>query len=494
MSSDLRPQMTDGFRDECGVAAVHGHEEASKLVYLALYALQHRGQESCGIVAGNGEGLRRQAGMGYVADIFDEETLEGLKGTHAIGHVRYGTAGVSSVENAQPLVMTHRRGPVAVAHNGNLVNALTLRQELEDAGSIFRTSSDTEVILHLIAKSKQEDLTDALAEGLARVSGAFSLVFADRGRIIAVRDPQGFRPLSLGRLPEGNPVIASESCAFDLLGARLERDIAPGEMFIVEPDGTERSLHPFEEAEPAPCIFEYVYFARPDSTVFGRSVGEVRGRMGQELAKEKPVDADLVVPVPDSGVPAAMGFSKASGIPVDMGLVRNHYVGRTFIEPAQSIRHFGVKVKLNPVRSLIAGRRVVLVDDSLVRGTTMAKIVSMVRQAGATEVHVRISCPPTVSPCYYGVDTPSKGELIANQMSIDDIRKFVAADSLAYLPLEAMRRAVGSTPGPFCDACYTENYPVPIRDGEELRDAMRRASKGVLDLRHGRPRDAEEKA
>jgi amidophosphoribosyltransferase len=466
------------------VAAVHGHPEAANLVYLALYALQHRGQESAGIAAGDGTRLRRSVGMGHVAEVFaDEERLRELSGSHAIGHVRYGTSGSSALENAQPLRMTHRRGPVALAHNGNLVNALTLRHELDREGSIFRTTSDTEVILHLLARSKQETLEDALAEALGRVSGAYCLVVADDSRLIVVRDPHGFRPLSLGRTEEGAVVVASESCAFDLIGARFERDIAPGEMLVIGPNpGQERSFFPFPKVRPLPCIFEYVYFSRPDSFVFGRPVGEVRRALGRELAREQPADARLVVPVPDSGVPAALGYSQEAGIPFDFGLVRNHYVGRTFIEPAQSIRHFGVKVKLNAVRSLLSGREIVLVDDSLVRGTTMAKIVTMVRQAGARKVHVRISCPPTIASCYYGVDTPSKRELIAAQMPVEGIREFVGADSLGYLSLEGMHRAVGTDQGRFCVACYTDDYPVPVRDGDELRARMKLMDESVEDL------------
>jgi amidophosphoribosyltransferase len=470
-------------RDHCGVAAVYDHEEAANLVYLALYALQHRGQESAGIVASDGQRLRRHVGSGYVADVFSEDELADLPGRAAIGHVRYSTAGGTGLDNAQPLVMSHRRGPVAIAHNGNLVNALTLRERLEAEGSIFRTTSDTEVVLHLLARSPKRDVVEALADALREVSGAFSLVVADRERIIAARDPHGFRPLSLGRLPSGCPVIASESCAFDLIGARLERDIAPGEMLVIGPGATERSLEPFAAASPTPCVFEYVYFSRPDSTVYGRPVGSVRTELGRELAREHPVEADLVVPVPDSGVPAAIGFARRSGIPFDFGLVRNHYVGRTFIEPAQSIRHFGVKVKLNAVRALIAGRRVVLVDDSLVRGTTMAKIVTMVRQAGATAVHVRISCPPTVAPCFYGVDTPRRDELAAARNSVEEIRRFVGADSLAYLSPQGMWRAVGVREGEMCAACYTDRYPVEIRDPEELRDMMSRGEDRVEEIR-----------
>jgi amidophosphoribosyltransferase len=460
----------DQFRDKCGVAAVHGHPEAANLVYLALYALQHRGQESAGIVAGDGQSLHRHVGMGLVADVVTPAALARLPGSHAIGHVRYGTAGLSSIENAQPLQMNHRRGALSIAHNGNLVNAEELQAELEAEGAIFRSTTDTEAILHLVARSRAHDVVDALVDALRQVEGAYCLVLADESRVIAARDPHGIRPLSLGRLPGGEPVVASESCAFDLVGAKFERDIEPGEVIVFAPGpagpGVEHSLFPFPQALRVPCIFEYVYFARPDSIVFGRPVAEVRRALGRELAREHPAPADLVVPVPDSGVPAAIGFANASGIPFDVGLTRNHYIGRTFIEPAQSIRHFGVKVKLNPARALIEGRRVVLVDDSLVRGTTMAKIVHMVRDAGAREVHVRISCPPTISPCYYGVDTPSRSELIAASETVEQIRQHITADSLGYLSLEGMVRAAQGVPGEFCTACYTGTYPVPLHGNQ----------------------------
>ncbi len=460
--------------EKCGVAAVHGHPEAANLVYLALYALQHRGQEAAGIVASDGKELRRVAGLGYVADVFTPERLETLAGTLAIGHNRYATAGASGLENVQPLLMKTKRGPLAVAHNGNLVNALSLRRTLEAEGAVFHSSSDTEVILQMAARSARRDLPGALVEALSIVRGAYCLVVADRERVVAVRDPHGFRPLSIGRLPGGSPVIASESCAFDLIGARYERDIAPGELIVFGPDREERSSFPLPPASPTPCIFEYVYFSRPDSQVFGRPVSEVRRALGARLALEQPVDADLVVPVPDSGVPAAIGYSRASGIPFDFGLTRNHYVGRTFIEPAQAIRHFGVKVKLNPVKELIAGRRVVMVDDSLVRGTTMAKIVQLMRQAGAREVHVRLSCPPTLSPCFYGIDTPTEEELIASFMSVPEIRMQIGADSLGYLSLEGMHRAVGSELGEFCAACFTGDYPLPVTDRAALSEERRR--------------------
>ena len=460
--------------EKCGVAAVHGHPEAANLVYLALYALQHRGQEAAGIVASDGAAVRRAAGRGYVADVFTPDRLAPLVGTLAIGHNRYATAGGAGIENVQPLLMQTKRGPLALAHNGNLVNAVSLRRTLELEGAVFHSSSDTEVILQMAARSEKKDLPAALVEALSIVRGAYCLVVADRERVIAARDPHGFRPLSLGRMPDGAPVVASESCAFDLIGAQFERDVAPGEMIVFGPGREERSSFPLPRAVPAPCIFEYVYFARPDSQVFGRPVSAVRRALGDQLAAEHPAEADLVVPVPDSGVPAAIGFARAAGLPFDFGLTRNHYVGRTFIEPAQAIRHFGVKVKLNPVRELIAGRRIVLVDDSLVRGTTMAKIVQLVRQAGAREVHVRISCPPTLSPCFYGIDTPTEEELIAAQMSVPEIRMTIGADSLGYLSLEGMHRAVRSAVGDFCAACFTGDYPLPVTDRAALSEERRR--------------------
>jgi len=467
------PGMAD-LLEKCGVAAVHGHPEAANLVYLALYALQHRGQEAAGIVASDGAEVRRAAGRGYVADVFTPDRLAPLVGALAIGHNRYATAGGAGIENVQPLLMQTKRGPLALAHNGNLVNAVSLRRTLELEGAVFHSSSDTEVILQMAARSEKKDLPAALVEALSIVRGAYCLVVADRERVIAARDPHGFRPLSLGRMPDGAPVVASESCAFDLIGAQFERDLAPGEMIVFGPGREERSSFPLPRAVPAPCIFEYVYFARPDSQVFGRPVSAVRRALGDQLAAEHPAEADLVVPVPDSGVPAAIGFARAAGLPFDFGLTRNHYVGRTFIEPAQAIRHFGVKVKLNPVRELIAGRRIVLVDDSLVRGTTMAKIVQLVRQAGAREVHVRISCPPTLSPCFYGIDTPTEEELIAAQMSVPEIRMTVGADSLGYLSLEGMHRAVRSAVGDFCAACFTGDYPLPVTDRAALSEERRR--------------------
>jgi amidophosphoribosyltransferase len=450
----------DRFHDQCGVFGVFGHPEAAHLTYLGLHALQHRGQESAGIVSSDGSHLFSERGMGHVGKVFTQSNLGRLAGTMAIGHVRYSTAGESRLVNAQPLRIESGRGEMAIAHNGNLVNAHRMRADLEKSGSIFQTTSDTEIILHLIARSPRENLEESIVDSLQQVEGAYSLVFLFPGKLIAVRDPRGFRPLSLGRLGSAT-LVTSESCALDLIDAEFVRDIQPGEMMVVTDDGS-ASYHPFPAAKPAPCIFEYVYFARPDSLLYGRSVNVVRKRLGMELARERPAEADLVVPVPDSGVSAALGYAEASGIPFEFGLVRNHYVGRTFIEPRQSIRHFGVKLKLNPVRNIIAGKRIVLVDDSIVRGTTSRKIVSMVRAAGAREVHLRISSPPTTGPCHYGIDTPRRSELIASSHSVEEICKFIQADSLGYLSRDGMYRAVGDLGAQLCDACFTGSYPVPI--------------------------------
>ena len=456
--------MFDKFREECGVFGIFGHPEAANLAYLGLFALQHRGQESAGIAVADGGKIRVSRAMGQVADAFDEAALAKLPGHIAIGHTRYSTAGESKLENAQPFVFDCAHGQIAVAHNGNLVNAQELRDDLVWNGSIFQTSSDTEVILHLYARSRAASVEDAVVESIAQIRGAYSLALLTKNRLIAARDPNGFRPLALGRLGDAW-IVCSETCALDLIGATYERDVAPGEIVIIS-DGGVRSIKPFPPQPLAHCVFEHVYFARPDSYVFGRSVNEVRSDLGRILAREAPAPADVVVPIPDSGVCAAIGYAEEAGLPMKMGLIRNHYVGRTFIQPAQSIRHFSVKVKLNPVRSILEGKRVVLIDDSIVRGTTSRKIVKMVKAAGAREVHLRISCPPTISPCYYGVDTPSRNELIAATHSIDQIREFVEADSLAYLSLDGLRDAVGKTQGSYCTSCYTGVYPVAVPQNE----------------------------
>jgi amidophosphoribosyltransferase len=454
----------DKFREECGIFGIYNHTEAANLAYLGLYALQHRGQESGGIATSDGERLSAHKSMGHVADGFDESVIGRLAGTAAVGHVRYSTAGESGLKNAQPILIDCAHGEIAICHNGNLVNARELRDALVAQGAIFQTTSDTEVLLHLYARSRAETPEAALVEAVSQAQGAFSLVLLTKDRLIAVRDPHGFRPLTLGRLNDGW-VVASETCALDLIDAEPIRDIEPGEMFIAGPEGT-KSLRPFAPAPRAHCIFEHVYFARPDSNVFGRSVNETRTAFGRRLAMEQPAEADVVVPIPDSGVCAATGFAEAAHLPMRMGLIRNHYVGRTFIEPQQSIRHFGVRVKLNPVRSILQGRRVVLVDDSIVRGTTSRKIVKMVRAAGATEVHMRISCPPTVSPCFYGVDTPRRSELIAATHTIEEIRKYIGADSLGYLSLEGLLGAVESDRPHYCTSCYTGEYPVAFPKNE----------------------------
>ena len=450
-----------GFRDECGLMAIWGHPEAANLAYLGLYSQQHRGQEAAGVVAGdpgpNGA-LRAYRGLGLVADVFQRFDFADLSGRNAIGHVRYTTAGGNHLFNVQPFTAELADGPIAVAHNGNLINADELRQELVQEGAIFASSSDTEVFLHLIARGdRSRPLTERVNAALLRAEGAFSLLILTTKTLYAARDRFGLRPLALGKL-NGATVLASETCAFDLIGADYERDISPGEVIEISGEGSRASYFPFPPTNPAPCIFEFVYFARPDSMVFEKTVYPIRKRMGEELAAESPVPADIVIPVPDSGVAAALGYAHRSGIQFELGLIRNHYVGRTFIEPKQSIRDFGVKLKLNPSRELIEGKRVIVVDDSIVRGTTSKKLVQMIRRAGAREVHVRISAPPTISPCFYGIDTPTKEELISSSLSTDQVRTFIGADSLAYLSVEGMYRAVGSRPGSFCDACFTGNY------------------------------------
>lgn len=461
----------DKFHDECAVFGIFGHAEAARLTYLGMYALQHRGQESCGIVSSDGNTLLSERGMGLVADVFNQERLDKLIGNAAIGHNRYSTAGTVSIHEAQPFLVTCQHGQIAVCHNGNLPFANEERKRLERDGAIFSSTSDTEVVLHGIARSKTRNAKEAIAEVLGKMEGAFSMLFLTPNELIAVRDPHGFRPLVLGRLNDVW-VIASETCAFDLIEAKYERDVEPGEMIVIDRYGLHSSF-PFPPAKVSLCMFEHVYFSRPDSLIFGRSVNESRHKMGKQLALEHPADANIVVPVPDSGVAAAIGYAAQSGISYRQGLVRNHYVGRTFIEPKQSIRSFGVKLKLNPVRYLIEGRSVVLVDDSIVRGTTSKKIVRMVREAGAKEIHVRVSCPPTIASCYYGVDTPHKEDLIASQMSVEEIRKFIEADSLGYLSLEGMLKAAGMSLDTSCVACWTAKYPTPIRDGETMWDRDR---------------------
>ena len=466
----------DKFREECAVVAISGHPEASKLAYLSLYAMQHRGHEGAGIAVSDGKNVDCFKGLGEVADLFNTERLAKLPGDRAIGHTRYSTAGDTPGLNVQPFAVKCHKGQIAVAHNGNLTNAQQLRRELEQGGAIFQATSDTEVILHLVAHSRERTLAAALRDALLQIEGAYSIVFLAEDRIIVARDPHGFRPLAVGQLEISGRtcyVFASETCAFDLIGAVYLNDVEPGEMITVGPEGMTRERFA-PRRNLAHCVFEHVYFSRPDSTVFGKPVQPSRERMGRQLARETAVPADLVVPVPDSGVTAALGYSMESGIPFRHGLIRNHYVGRTFIEPSQAIRDFGVKLKLNPVRSLLEGKRVILVDDSIVRGTTSRKIVRMVRQAGAREVHMRISCPPTVSPCFYGVDTPNKNELIAANHTLEEIRKFLEADSLGYLSLSGLREAVeDEETHDYCYACYTGDYPTELIHIEELISAKR---------------------
>ncbi len=486
----------------CGVFGIYGHAEAANLTYLGLHALQHRGQESAGIATSDGQQLSLHRGMGQVIDVFQPRQLKKLVGTHAIGHVRYSTAGGSFLKNAQPLAVDYRHGQIAIAHNGNLTNAGILREQLEETGSIFQSAGDTEVIVHLMAASPQRTTEDRLADALSRVEGAFSLMCLTETKVVAVRDPLGFRPLSLGRMKGGDGayVIASEPTSFGLIEAEFVRDILPGEMVVLSADGIS-SRFPFQAQKSKRCIFEYVYFARPDSTLDGINVYEARKAFGRALALADPVDADVVVPVPDSGVPATVGYAEQAGIPFEMGLVRSHYIGRTFIEPQQSIRHFGVRLKLSPVPEVIRGKRVIVVDDSIVRGTTSRKIVKMIRDAGAKEVHLRISSPPTRWPCYYGIDTPTRSELIASSHTTSEINQYITSDTLAYLSYERMvealvgaRRAASESenalnPVPtaaptvkrltvlsnavdqqsFCDACFTGDYPVEFRASPKSR-------------------------
>ena len=478
--SDLTPTDLgfDKLHEECGVAAIYGHPEASKLAYLALYALQHRGQESAGIATSDGQVIHTTKSMGHVADIFTNDVLKSLPGNLAIGHTRYSTAGDTVERNAQPFSVHCNKGRIAVAHNGNITNATELRADLEARGAIFQASSDTEVILHLVAHSRERNLRDALRDALLQLEGAFSVVFLAADRVIVARDPRGFRPLAMGQFETNGKksyVFASETCAFDLINATYLNDVQPGEMVTVGPEGITRERYAPEKPR-SQCVFEHVYFSRPDSLVFGRPVQDSRELMGVLLAREAPAPADIVVPVPDSGNAAALGYSGESGLPYRQALIRNHYVGRTFIEPSQAIRDFGVKLKLNPIRSLLDGKSVVLVDDSIVRGTTSKKIVRMVRQAGAREVHLRISCPPTVSPCFYGVDTPDKSELIAANDTIEEIRRFIEADSLAYLSMNSLRRAVDDTRNDYCYACYTGEYPTDLISIEQLVRAGKKAN------------------
>ncbi|MBN1569218.1 MAG: amidophosphoribosyltransferase [Acidobacteria bacterium] len=462
----------DKLNEECGVFAIVAHPEAARIAYLGIYALQHRGQESAGIVSSDRQKLHIEKGMGYVADVFDESRLERLSGDSAIGHVRYSTAGESAEWNAQPILISSWRGPIALAHNGNLTNAAYLRHELERDGAIFHSTSDSEVILHLISRSRRRTLQEAFVEALRMVQGAFSILLLTPEYLLAARDTRGFRPLCIGRV-NGSYAVASETCAFDLINAEYVRDVQPGEIVRIEENSLESQM-PLPKDKPAHCIFEHIYFSRPDSLVFGRTVNTSRREMGKFLAREYPADADVVVPVPDSGVSAAIGYSQESGIPLEFGLIRNHYIGRTFIEPKQSIRNFGVKIKLNPVREILRGKRIVLIDDSIVRGTTSRKIMHIIRAAGANEIHVRITSPPIIAPCYYGIDIPTRHELIASTKSVEEICKFIGADSLNYLSLDSVLQSVEDKKQ-YCTACFTDIYPTEITVEDRQRSLFEEA-------------------
>ena len=445
----------------CGIFGIYDHPEASNLTYLGLYALQHRGQESCGIASSNGKELHHYRQMGLVSEVFTHDVLKKLPGRSAIGHVRYSTAGSSELKNAQPFVADYYKGSMAIAHNGNLTNASLIRSKLESSGSIFQSNMDTEVIVHLIARSKEKTFTERTVQALKQVEGAYSLLFLTEREMVVVRDPFGFRPLALGQLKNSH-VVASETCAFDLIGAKFVREIEPGEILLINEEGI-KSFKPFPQKQRHQCIFEFIYFARPDSFIFNRNVYEVRKSFGVQLAKESPAEADMAVPIPDSGFPATIGYSQESQIPLELGMIRNHYVGRTFIEPEQRIRHFGVKIKLNPVKGLLDGKRIVTIDDSIVRATTSRKIIKMFRNAGAKETHMRISCPPITDPCFFGIDTPKRTELIASSHKVEEIRKFIGANSLNYLSIDGLKKCVREEEENFCYACFTGDYPIPFQ-------------------------------
>ncbi|MDO8730843.1 MAG: amidophosphoribosyltransferase [Candidatus Omnitrophota bacterium] len=452
--------MSDEIKEYCGLFGIYKHPDAARMAYLGMFALQHRGEESAGIVASDGQVMTKHIGMGLVEEVFGEADLNRLKGHAAIGHTRYSTTGSSLIKNAQPLQVEYSRGPIAIAHNGNLINALLLRDELEARGSIFQTTIDSEVILHLLAAPEYAHFEEAIKDSLSKLRGAFSLVILREDELIGVRDPNGFRPLCIGTLGEAT-VLCSETCALDLLGAKFVREVEPGEVVIINRDGI-RSLKPFPAVTPSHCIFEHVYFARPDSVIFGDSVHQVRQRLGRRLAREHPADADMVIPVPDSGNSAALGFSLESGIPFEFGFMRNHYVGRTFIQPKQQTRDFQARVKFNPVSAALKGKRVVVVDDSIVRGTTCKTRLKSIRDAGAIEIHMRVSCPPIMHPCFYGIDFPTKNELIARTHSLEDIRKFLEVDSLGFISMEGLLSAVTGPNTNYCTACYSGKYPLPF--------------------------------
>ncbi|MCG3206042.1 MAG: Amidophosphoribosyltransferase [Elusimicrobia bacterium] len=469
---DRKSANLDVMHEECGISAVYGNPEAARLVYLSLYALQHRGQEAAGIVTYNGSGMHTQLGMGLVADVFTKQSLDSLTGSHAIGHVRYSTAGDSSVRNCQPISVNTGNGKIAVAHNGNLTNAIELRKKLEEQGAIFQTNSDTEVILHLFAKSKEPGFVRPLLDALRKLRGAYCFVFITKKGILAARDPHGVRPLCLGRIGK-TWTVASETSAFDLIGAKYVRDVQPGELIDITSKGLKSHLIS-KAKNKSMCVFEYVYFSRPDSKVFGKSVYEIRREMGRQLAREAPppTDTDMVIPIPDSASVAAMGYAETSGIRYDMGLIRSHYIGRTFIEPRQSIRDFGAKIKYNAVAEALVGKKIILIDDSIVRGTTSRKLVRMLKRVGVKEVHMRISSPPIISPCFYGIDTPTTKELIASKLSIEKIRAYLGVNSLAYLSEEGMLNATKSDKKDFCTACFTGKYPIALEKGVQSNNTV----------------------
>ena len=447
-----------GPKEACGVFGVFGHDDAAKLTYFGLYALQHRGQESAGIVTSTGTSIYEHKGMGLVHDVFNEPILNGLRGRMAVGHVRYSTTGSSVAKNAQPFVVSHGGKTLAIGHNGNLTNATQLRKDLERKGSIFQTTMDSEIIVHLLARNLEGGLEEALVKAVSQIQGAYSCVLMTQDQLIAFRDPNGFRPLCLGKL-NGTYIVASETCALDLVDAQYLRDVAPGEILMIGEEGL-KSIRPFPERRPTFCIFEYIYFARPDSNIFGHNVYAIRKKLGMKLAQEYPLEADFAMPFPDSGNYAAIGFCHESGIPLEMGVIRNHYVGRTFIEPAQSMRDFGVKIKLNPVREILRQKRVVIVEDSIIRGTTSKMRIKTLREAGAKEVHMVVSCPPHRYPCFYGIDFSTKGELIACQHSVEEVQNFIGLDSLCYLSLPGMLEATGIEKDSFCLACFDGKYPI----------------------------------
>ncbi len=464
MNKEIRTAglIDEGPKESCGVFGIYGHEDAAKLTYFGLYALQHRGQESAGIVASTGRAIYEHRGMGLVTEIFNEDILNGLRGHVASGHVRYSTTGSSILKNVQPFIVNHGGHTLAISHNGNLTNSLQLRTELESRGSIFQTTMDSEIIVHLIARSIHKDLEQAVIDMVTAIQGAYSCILMTENKLIAFRDPNGWRPLCLGMLNDCF-VIASETCALDLIDAKYVRDIEPGEILIIDENGL-RSVKPLAERRKSFCIFEFIYFARPDSNIFGQNVYAVRKKLGQRLAREYPLDVDFAMPFPDSGNYAAIGFCQESGIPLEMGVIRNHYVGRTFIEPTQSMRDFGVKVKLNPVRGLLEGKKVVIIEDSIIRGTTSRMRIKTLRQSGAKEVHMAVSCPPHRYPCFYGIDFSTKGELIACNNSVEDIKKFIGVDSLCYLSMEGMLESTGIPRDHFCLACFDGNYPIKPRE------------------------------